>query len=165
MSMATETNTATMNTDVTLVSAGRSSTCAATGTKAYCWGANGSAQLGSSSNTGSAVPVALTAAGALSTTTMTSVAVGATHACLVADSSGFCWGNANDGRLGNRTISGTSTVPVLVVADARCASGATAFGNGTCSLAPGTKYWYQVKYTLDGNTSTSSVWTQLRTRK
>ncbi len=148
--------------DVAEVSAGSDGTCAIAAGKTSCWGANASGQLGNATTANSAVPVAVVANGALSSATTTSVGAGSSHSCAVADDTVYCWGSGADGRLGTRTTA-NSLYPVAAVADARCAAGSAARGDGTCSLAPGTTYWYRITYTLDGTTSTKGAWTPLST--
>lgn len=153
---------ATMPGNVGLISAGTSTTCAVADDKAYCWGANGSGQLGTGDTNRSVVPVAVTANGALNSDKVVGVGVGAAHGCSIAGAAAYCWGSGANGRLGNRSTNDFA-YPVAVVADARCASGSVALGDGTCSLAPSTTYFYKVTYTLDGNTATSGALTPLKT--
>ena len=89
-------------------------TCAVANAQAYCWGANGSGQLGNNSTTASNVPVAVSTAGVLSGRTVTAISVGDTHACAVADSLVFCWGANASGQLGTNNTT-PSLVPVAVI--------------------------------------------------
>lgn len=142
---------------VTDISAGTSGTCAVVATRAYCWGSDSAGQLGNGSAGASATPTAVMATGALENTNVTAVAAGDTHACAVAGGAAYCSGSGANGRLGTRTTT-DSTVPVGVVADARCAGGAVALGNGTCSLATGSSYQYRVTFTLDGRIQRTGNW-------
>jgi prepilin-type N-terminal cleavage/methylation domain-containing protein len=64
----------------------------------YCWGR---AALGNGAAT-SNVPVAVTTSGVLSGKTVTSLAVGYRHACVIAsDGKAYCWGLQSKGQLGN----------------------------------------------------------------
>jgi alpha-tubulin suppressor-like RCC1 family protein len=80
--------------------------------QAFCWGFNLYGQLGNSSETGSAVPVAVDTTGVLAGRTLTQVATSWAHTCAV-DSAGaaYCWGDGVAGDLGNDGAG--SSVPVL----------------------------------------------------
>jgi len=94
------------------VSAGNSNdfTCAVTiGGLAYCWGYNGSGELGIGSTAKSVNPAAVS--GGLS---FTAVSAGGEHACaLTAAGVAYCWGDNSAGQLGNGSTAG-SPVPVRV---------------------------------------------------
>lgn len=67
--------------------------------KAYCWGRNGSGQLGDGSTTMRTEPVAVS--GDVEFTEMT---VGVDHACGIASNEDvYCWGNGSEGKLGTRS--------------------------------------------------------------
>ena len=98
------------------VSSGDTSSCALDSSgAAYCWGDNGSGELGDGSFTSSATPVAV--GGVLGGRTLTQIGVGDSYACAL-DSTGavYCWGADDDGQLGDGSegpIEG-SDVPVPV---------------------------------------------------
>ena len=100
------------------IAAGWESTCvvasdaAAPGTqRVWCWGGNGSGQLGDGTATASAVPVK---AAIPATQEAAQVSVGADHACAVMqDHSAWCWGANASGQLGDGTTTASST-PVQV---------------------------------------------------
>jgi alpha-tubulin suppressor-like RCC1 family protein len=75
---------------------------------AYCWGANGSGQLGIGSTSNSSVPVAVS--GGLD---FSALASGSHHTCGVTSAGVYCWGRNEFGQLGNGTTE-NSTVPVAV---------------------------------------------------
>ncbi|MGC3993669.1 MAG: hypothetical protein QM779_06135 [Propionicimonas sp.] len=154
--------TTTMSATVTSVSARSDSTCAIAGGVGYCWGLGTSGQLGNGASATSSSPVAVAEAGAMKAATVTSIASGTAHGCAVADGLAYCWGSGDSGRLGTRATTST-TSPLVVTADALCASGSTALGDGSCSLASGTTYYYRVTFTLDGNTTTKGDWTGIKT--
>jgi alpha-tubulin suppressor-like RCC1 family protein len=95
------------------IAAGFALTCALDDTgRAYCWG--DASLLGDGSNTASSVPVAVSTSGVLAGTTLTAIAAGDSHACVL-DSTGkaYCWGDGVSGQLGNGGNS-ISRVPVAV---------------------------------------------------
>jgi len=145
------------------LSAGMYSSCVVAAGKAYCWGDNSNGQLGNGNTTDQRIPVAVTATGVLSGT-VDRVAAGATHSCAVSASVAYCWGANAEGRLGNSTTI-ASTVPVTVqaVAGPPCATGANLITPSTCSLTPGTTYYYRVKYVVDGGLSNTSDWVAVKT--
>ena len=100
---------------LTEVSAGASFTCALGGTGVpYCWGLDGSGQLGNSSTTTSSVPVAVTVTGVLAGVTLTQVSAGNTATCAVGSTGAYCWGANGSGQLGDGTTT-QRTAPVQVL--------------------------------------------------
>lgn len=148
---------------VTSLSAGMYSTCAVVADKAYCWGENGSGQLGNGTTTDQRTPVAVTSSGVMNGQ-VDEVTAGAAHSCATSGSVAYCWGGNADGRLGTGTTT-DSTVPVTVqaVAGPPCATGAVLITPGTCSLTPDTDYYYRLTYTVDGGMGRSSDWVKIRT--
>jgi alpha-tubulin suppressor-like RCC1 family protein len=92
------------------VAVGGEHTCAiAADDSAYCWGANGSGQLGDSSRIDRALPVSV--AGGLH---YLALQAGAAFTCGLTNTLVlYCWGDGTQGQLG-RPLLGTSTVPVKV---------------------------------------------------
>lgn len=93
------------------ISSNYSHSCGLTGGgQVYCWGENGSGQLGDSSVVDRNAPVAVQQ-GALS---FVSITTGSDHTCAV-DGSGnaYCWGGDANQQLGNGA-SGASRIPVAV---------------------------------------------------
>lgn len=86
-------------------------TCAVTSTGgAWCWGNNGSGQLGNGNRTWSSTPVAVSGL----STGVIAIAAANGHTCAVMDiGSARCWGNNSYGQLGNGTTT-DSTSPVAV---------------------------------------------------
>ncbi len=106
-------------------------TCALTSVGAiWCWGDNSAGQFGNNSTVGSQVPVPVPAF----PSGVSSVAVGAGHACALTAAGGvWCWGANSVGELGNNSTT-NSLVPVQV---SGLSSGvkSIAAGNGfTCAI-------------------------------
>jgi alpha-tubulin suppressor-like RCC1 family protein len=80
------------------ISAGDTHTCALTTTgAAYCWGENGSGQLGNNSTTDSNVPVAVSGGHSF-----TNISAGSEVTCAVATTgAAYCWGSDTYGMIGN----------------------------------------------------------------
>jgi alpha-tubulin suppressor-like RCC1 family protein len=90
--------------------AGGGGTCAITSSSAaYCWGFNGSGQLGNGSTTSSSVPVPV-----IGGQSFTAMSLGYYHACGVANGGAmYCWGYNYFGQLGDgSTIDRLVPVPV-----------------------------------------------------
>lgn len=79
------------------ISAGSSYTCAVDSDgKAYCWGSNGTRQLGDGSNTQRNSPVAVDVSGVLAGKVISKISVGVInggHTCAVASDAAYCWGS------------------------------------------------------------------------
>ena len=102
----------------TTVSAGGGHTCGVTTSgAAYCWGSNGSGQLGDGTNTTRLGPVPI--AGGLSFTT---ISAGSTYSCgVTTDGTAYCWGSNSHGELGDGTMAQQAT-PVPVAGNLRFAT-------------------------------------------
>jgi alpha-tubulin suppressor-like RCC1 family protein len=116
------------------VSAGYLHTCGlTTGSKIYCWGHNGSGQLGDGTTTRRAFPI-LVAGGLL----FRGVSAGENHTCGV--TRGFrvyCWGYNGSGQLGDGTNISTRVLPVPV-AGGRPFRLVSAASTHTCALTTAT---------------------------
>lgn len=107
------------------ISAGNQVTCViASDDKAYCWGADGSGNLGRNQNTFSprfsSTPVAVNMSGVLNGKTFIAISVGHNHNCAIAsDNQAYCWGQDDFGQLGNNsnTIELSSTPIAVYTAD------------------------------------------------
>ncbi len=82
------------------ITTGLFQTCGiATDGKAYCWGRNGSGQLGDGTTTMQVEPAAVSADFEFAELT-----IGVDHACgISSDDDIYCWGNGNAGKLGTRS--------------------------------------------------------------
>ena len=78
---------------------------------AYCWGTNGSGQLGSGNSTAYSSPHAVSAGGKQ----FSFIVAGVYHTCAIDKDTnyGWCWGSNSRGQLGNGTTT-ASNIPVLV---------------------------------------------------
>lgn len=87
---------------VTKISVGYNHACAIAGGAAYCWGENGSGQLGNSSYTDSDEPVAVTTTGTpLAGKTVVDISAGYAFTCAVtSEGKVACWGYNSNGQLG-----------------------------------------------------------------
>ena len=101
--------------DVKSISVSNNFSCATTSNdKAYCWGLNTNGQLGNNSTTQSNVPVQIYTSGALSGLTVSAIATGGSHTCVIASNKlAYCWGLNANGQLGNNSTT-QSSVPVAV---------------------------------------------------
>ncbi|TMC67287.1 MAG: hypothetical protein E6J18_16365, partial [Chloroflexi bacterium] len=117
--------------------------CGVSGTTGivYCWGGNGTGQLGVGSVGGSSfTPAPITAPAGVSFTT---VSAGGFHACAVATTgSVYCWGSNSNGQLGDGTAIDSPT-PVEVYAPGVSFSAVSAGRYHTCAVTnapPNTAY-------------------------
>ncbi len=111
------------------LAAGEKHTCGLTRDgQAYCWGDNGSGQLGDGSRSERNRPVAVG-----TSLRFTAIAAGAAHSCaLTRDGRAYCWGNNDSGQLGNGTAV-RSAEPAAVAGDDRFES-ISAGASHTCGL-------------------------------
>lgn len=107
--------------DSASLSVGGSHACALEGLgsttpgRAWCWGNNGSGQLGINSQVQSPAPIAVLPPTGGATLTFTRISAGEHHTCGVTAGGAFCWGRNDYGQLGIGAASGTPTlVPVAV---------------------------------------------------
>ena len=103
------------------ISAGADHTCAIVAGKAWCWGSNTNDQLGDDSVTKSKVPVAVVqtpvdgaTAAVLLASELSVISAGIDHTCAIVDGAGKCWGDNDDGQLGNGSTA-DSSIPVDVM--------------------------------------------------
>jgi alpha-tubulin suppressor-like RCC1 family protein len=114
---------------------------------AFCWGDDGSGELGNDSTVSTATPVAVDTSGVLAGQVLTQITAGAFHTCAAnAAMATFCWGDNNQGDLGNDSTV-QSNVPVL--AGPQAPSGVTARpGDATAAVS------WTAPARLDGGTVT-----------
>ncbi|MBK9067044.1 MAG: carboxypeptidase regulatory-like domain-containing protein [Gemmatimonadetes bacterium] len=116
------------------VAAGDKFSCGVrTGQAAYCWGINGSGQLGDNSTAQRLNPVAV--AGGLS---FTQVATSQIHSCgLTAGGLVYCWGDNFQGRLGQDTTLVNQSLTPIQVPGLTGVSELVAGGGHTCARTSG----------------------------
>jgi alpha-tubulin suppressor-like RCC1 family protein len=113
--VAVDSSGALVGKTLTQITTGSFQTCALDSAgAAYCWGGNGSGELGDGSTTDSGVPVAVDTSGALAGKTLTQITTDFGTTCAL-DSAGaaYCWGGNNSGVLGDGSTT-DSGVPVAV---------------------------------------------------
>lgn len=146
----------------TQVDVGASHACAVADQKAYCWGSNGSGQLGNGSTVDSATPVAVETTGVLSGV-VTQVAAGNGHSCALSGGDAFCWGDNNAGQLGNGTNTQHSSPVAVSKSGALLGKTVTQIAAGdfnTCAVASGKAYCWGGNtdgQLGDGTTTNSNV--------
>jgi alpha-tubulin suppressor-like RCC1 family protein len=94
-------NAALAGLTLTGISAGSAHTCAIADTRAFCWGSNGSRQLGDGTSVSRNAPTAVLTSGAMSGATVTAISAGSFTTCAVASAQAFCWGADYQGSLGD----------------------------------------------------------------
>jgi alpha-tubulin suppressor-like RCC1 family protein len=114
-----------------LVAAGGSFSCAVRGTGTVaCWGNNSHGQLGTGDQNGQLTPVVVTGAAK----DVISITAGQSHTCIVkSDGSVMCWGEGENGQLGNGGKD-PSLVPVAVTMPVKAVA-VSAGERSTCALA------------------------------
>ena len=102
-----------------------------------------------------------------SANTVTAIAVGESHSCLLAGGQAYCWGSNSRGQLGNGTTTpSTQPAPINVTGalSGRTVQGVTVGKEHTCALAEGGVFcWGDNTFdqlgTADGSYSAVPVWT------
>jgi alpha-tubulin suppressor-like RCC1 family protein len=123
--------------------------------KTYCWGSNGSGELGDGSiNQSRYTPTPVSAPPGV---TFTQVAAGRSHTCALGnDSRAYCWGQGGFGQLTNGTYSG-SPIPTQVNTPAGVTfTRITTGGYHTCALGNDSKT-YCWGYNADGTLGIGST--------
>jgi alpha-tubulin suppressor-like RCC1 family protein/tRNA A-37 threonylcarbamoyl transferase component Bud32 len=112
------------------IAAGNAHACGVTKQgDAYCWGKNGSGQLGDGTTSDRSTPVRVKAS-----TRFASITTGGVHTCAVSpEADAYCWGKNSYGQLGD---GGTTDHPLPTrVAGAHAFATLRAFGSHTCGSA------------------------------
>lgn len=98
---------------ITDISSGTQHSCVVANGAAYCWGNGDYGALGNGDGRTSSNPVAVSTSGVLSGKTVTAIAAGLRHTCAIASGDVYCWGNNDQGQLGNSSNI-TSMTPVAI---------------------------------------------------
>jgi prepilin-type N-terminal cleavage/methylation domain-containing protein len=88
----------------------------ASGDAPYCWGQNSVGQLGNGTTGGSnSTPTAVVMSGVLAGKITKAVSTKGASVCVIAsDDNAYCWGNNQNGQLGNNSASAFANAPVAV---------------------------------------------------
>ena len=133
-------NVVGLSTGVSSISCGVEHTCALLDTGGIeCWGYNSSGQLGDGTTDDRTTPVVVSGL----TTGVVAVSAGYRHTCALLDTGAVkCWGENNDGQLGDETTNRSST-PVDVSGLSAGVSTISTGGDHTCALleTDGIKCW------------------------
>lgn len=128
------------------ISAGGQNTCGVKSDgSAWCWGEGSSGQIGDGKTAASqSVPAPVSDLN-VSGKRWSSITVGISYACgLRDDDTAWCWGQGNDGQLGNGSRAESIATPVPVIADdltGRKWLSLSAGSNTTCGLRDDTSIW------------------------
>lgn len=145
---------------VTDISVGGSHVCAVADAKAYCWGYNAYGQLGDGTTTSSNSPIAVLTSGVLANKIVTAISASDYHTCAIASGSLFCWGNNDNGQLGNGSSTSSSTPVAVSTSGALAGKTVTAIdtsANHTCAVASAAVYCWGYNYSgLLGNGTTTA---------
>ncbi len=135
------------------------SSCAISGSQAFCWGYNASGQIGDGTTTQRNTPVPVSTAGVLNNKVVTDLTIGTWFTCAVASSQAFCWGENAYGSLGDNTTN-QRTTPVAVttsgVLNGRTVTRVEAGGRHACAIADGQAFCWGANSTGQlGDSSTT----------
>jgi RHS repeat-associated protein len=129
-----------LSSGVIAIAAGGSHTCALLNTGGVkCWGNNANGRLGDGTTTEQKTPIDVVGL----TSGVIAIAAGSSHTCALTSSGGVkCWGNNNQGQLGNNSTTQQLT-PVDVSGLTSGMSAIAAGGTHSCALtdAGGVKCW------------------------
>jgi alpha-tubulin suppressor-like RCC1 family protein len=125
------------------ISTGQAHSCALTAGAAHCWGFNDGGRLGNSTYSNSNVPTAVVTKGVLDGKSITDIASGQQHSCVVANGAAFCWGTGSYGVLGNDEGRSYSNPVAVSTSGVLAGKTVTAIAVGylhSCAIASGDVY-------------------------
>jgi alpha-tubulin suppressor-like RCC1 family protein len=125
------------------ISVGQYHSCALTAGKANCWGSNDAGQLGNSTYTNTSTPTPVITKGVLDGKSITDLASGTQHTCIVANGAAYCWGTGDYGALGNgdsRSFSNPVAVSTTGVLSGKTVTAIATGLRHTCAIASGDIY-------------------------
>jgi alpha-tubulin suppressor-like RCC1 family protein len=125
-----------LNSGVTAIAAGQYHTCGIVNGGMQCWGYNAHGQLGTNDTTTYKVPTPVFGLGAGSD--VTAIAAGANHTCAVIAQAALCWGDNEQGQLGDGSTNNHSKSTQV--------SG-LGFGSGVTAIATGSDHSCAMKGT------------------
>ncbi|MBM3720683.1 MAG: hypothetical protein FJW47_02135 [Actinobacteria bacterium] len=138
---------------ISTIARGFDFTCYLVESRVYCAGSNAFGQLGNGTQATSTSPVEIDISGVLKGKTITDLAAGNQHACVIASAKVYCWGSNSSGQLGAsdtrdglggfKTVASLSPTAVnttgALKSDANVQSLFTT-QNSTCVVADGSPY-------------------------
>ena len=171
-----DTSALTPGTSFVSITGGLDHTCGlASDGKAFCWGGDGSGQLGENAdgdNLDENIPVAIDISALTPGTSFISLSAGAFHTCgLASDGQAFCWGNDGNGELGENADGDNLSEYIPVLVDKSALSSGASFvaiiaGSGphSCGLSSngqaycwGNDFYGQLGEDADGDNLTEIV--------
>lgn len=129
--------------DITQIATGFNHNCALDSNGGvYCWGQNAYGELGNNSTTKSSVPVA-TSMNEFGGRKVKQIVAGFFYTCaLTTDGSVFCWGTAENGRIGTGQTSGYSTLPVRINFGGKTVESISGHATHACAVISGSQELY-----------------------